>query len=359
MSTLAPTDIYFGPTALVMWVPANTGRKGISQNVAVADNEHYVGSMWVKPDRDADFRVESIPETGATTIEDYTLTANEWNLVTVEWATTTVGYGSVEFTTDSVGLFSLSCPQFCRKIDLYDPEEHIIPNGWSRGGLGDSSNSSVTIERFDDVAPYEWSEVLAETSGDVQSWAKKTLVGGALTYSLRDLYFPLSTDLYYRARIDNETVGVSSPESGAAPVSAITDNRWLLIPSLPGRTGEVTSGDVLQVQVMNESFESESESNAGVHFALGRSKAIVISDTTVTGEGGPLELAFRDKQSYAVFEKIRKAQCPILLRSGRYEWHYWIRIIGTRKVSTFLGTGVARPIVTFDWVEVDPPENVS
>jgi hypothetical protein len=357
-SSLAPTGYLFGPVSMVMSIVENTGWKGIAQHVAVAGDTAYIASIWVRPDRDCGFRIAAVPESGTTVTTDANLTAGTWTLVQLEWAPTADGYGDVQYITDEIGIFEVSCAQLCRKVDDYNPAVHVIPNEWTRGGLADDLGATFTIERFDDAAPYTWSEVLAETVGTATSWQLKRLAGGALTYSLRDVYFPLNTELWYRGRVNHDSLAVSSPDSGALPVASFTDPRWLLVPTLPGRTGEFDSGDVLSVHLNSETFDSDSADDSGIFYGLGRRNAIVVTDTTVQGESGTLSLSFSDAASADIFERIRDAQCPVLLRAGSYGFQRWIQFAGgQRRRSIFLGTGNVRPAVTVAWVEVDPPKN--
>lgn len=358
MSQFAPTDYFQGPTSLVMQILENTGNKGIQQNVALVGSNNYIASIWVKPDRACNWLIQYIPPSGGTIHAQTTsLVANEWHLCKILFGAST-GYGTITYTTDATGIFELCAAQICRQIDQYDPAKHVILNEWTRGGLADDPTISVHVERFDDELPFDWSPVLAEQDGDVSSFQTKALTGGAFTYSLRDLYFPLDTDLYYRAHINHDTAGVSSPDSGAAPVAAQSDWRWLMIPTLPGRTGERDSGDVLQVFMSSPTFDADSSNASAAFNALGRKNAIVISDITVNSDGQTMSLGFRDANSYAIFERIRAANCTVLLRAGRYGFQKWIRFTGNRSSSIFLGTGNVRPSVTVQWVEVDPPESV-
>lgn len=353
--TPEPSHVFHGPTSFVLNILANSGTKGISQVVAVSSGSTYIASIWVRPDRACTWTAKVVPASGSTVTTTTSLTAGTFQLVKAQITPSANCDATVSFTTADIGVMELSDAQFCRSTSAYDPAVNIVPNAWTRGGLNDDVTATMDLERWDSDSG-QWTPVLMETYTDSlgttqTSFTSRYLFGGAETFTARDLFFPLDETLYYRARI-NHLVGASSPDSGSTPVAAISDPRWLIVPTLKGRT----NGDVLAVYNGDETFGTSSNSRAGVFDTLGRSNPIVVTDSVVGGDRGKLTLTFLSADDYKLFELVRKSQCPVLLRAGKYGFSKWIRFTGNRDSSFVLGIK-PKPTVPVSWVEVDPPKN--
>lgn len=153
----------------------------------------------------------------------------------------------------------------------------------------------------------------------------------------------------YRARIRTAftagTVTVSAWTTAGA--QTLTATKWWL----------KSLADVAYSQIINvhsDTVESTSIERGGVFHPLGRAKAVVLSDV-VGGEVMGLELAFVTEPDYQLFEALRARQETLLLQSP-YGHHLYCRLGGTR--SAMFSThpsGVAKRVVTVQFVEVDAP----
>ena len=341
MSTAeAPAGLFSGPVQRMV-ITTNTARKGLQQNdLPLVAGATYRCSIWVHSTKAGSARLVA----GGIGTVTTSVAANTWQLVSlagtfaggtdrnlytdIDVADATVHFTDAQFVCTSQGSVT------------YDPATDFLPNDWSRGGL--LAAQRFRIERSTDQST--WTTVARTIPLDLSTTDVSDTTQAVEVY---DYEAPTVVPVYYRAVVTATQVNVGDITSRPSVT------RLVNLPSVGWRLQSTVDPTIgTQLNIHNVSLAWQSEERQSVHYAIGRSNPIVLSDV-VGGETLPAELAFTSESSYREFEALRARRETLLLRSTYGDVHY-VRI-GAARTATHLmkGGGDRKYIVSVTFIEVD------